>query len=461
MFKPPPEYQLKSAPNSPYVLWFNNIMPNISKYLKQLQLVEFLIGFDISPTGRLILDSGNPAPRLVSPFNSYLEKVNRFLFGGGLVVDLVNAKTEDARQIWLTSQLKRMRLNTLANLAWRRGATTGEVAIVFTQATSENGEASMYFNTDLFDYPEFTPECDQNGNLLAIHVLASRFIDGEEMIFKATYARDGYTFWEPVPVDKASNKEWLASGKFTPHNYRRVPGVVIRNKLEDPKARGLSDFDKAACDIATELILQEVNSCENHWFFGHPFISSDDPDNVLEAIRMRSQVLQAGSKDDGGHPIILNPPTMPESHERLIERLQRNLADHLGVSSTIDQTPNEMSSLTLRLLNAATISVAEDKWANYVVEGLEPLLGTMLVAAGAEGVLAGVWASDPSTHEVKISRAQPYFPTAPAEKQALLSVAEQLVSLGVKREVALAREYFTDLTIEQVGEMLDANFVET
>lgn len=460
MFNSPPEYQFNLAPNSPYVLWFNNIMPCNSKYLKHLQLVEYLIGFDVNPTDRLILDSGNSAPRLVSPLKSYLEKVNRFLFGGGLVLDLLGAKSDDARQIWLTNQVKQMGLNNLANLAWRRGATTGEVAIVFTQATSENGEASMYFNIDLFDYPEFTPERDHNGQLLAINVLASRFINGEEMVFKARYAKDGYTFWEPIPVDKASNKNWLSSGKFTPHNYRRVPGVIIRNKLEDPKSRGLSDFDKPACDMAIELILQEINSCENHWFFGHPFISSDDPDNVLEAIRMRSQVLQAGSKEDGGHPVILNPPTMPESHEMLINRLQRNLAEHLGVSSVIDQTPNEMSSLTLRLLNASTISLAETKWANYVVEGLEPLFGAMLIAAGAEGVLSGVWANDPSTYEVKISRAQPYFPVAPSEKQALLSVAEQLVSLGVKREVALAREYFTDLTIEQVGEMLDANFVE-
>jgi hypothetical protein len=290
-------------------------------------------------------------------------------------------------------------------------------------------------------------------------VLANREVDGEDMIFKAKYTATSYTFWPLVPADKATDVDWQNSGVTTPHPYRVLPGVVIRNKLGDLRARGLSDFDKAATEMATELVLQEVFSAENHWFFAHPFISSDDPDSVLDAIRKRSQVLQAGSVEDSGHPIILQPTAMPESHDRLLDRIQRNLWEHLGISTQTDQAPPDTSSLTLRMLNAATISTAEKRWSSYVTHGLKPLFGNLLLAAAANGVLASVWPSDPETYELTISRATPYFPVAPMEKQSQLAVAETLVGLGIKREVALAREYFTELTVEQVAEMIDENYL--
>ena len=437
----------------------SQIIPSTNKYLSHLKLVEYLLGFDIKPTGKMLLESGNPAPRLTNPLKAYIEKVNRFLFSGGITVDIKDASQDDPRQFWLEQQAKQMNLDQLANLAWERGSVTGEIAIVFTQATKPDGSASMYFNVDLFDYPEFTPKRDENGTLTEINVLAHRDVDGEDYIFKAKYTAESYTVWPLILADKASSADWQNSGVVTPHPYRVLPGVVIRNKLSDLRSRGLSDFDKAAVEMATELVLQEIFSAENHWFFAHPFISSDDPESVLEAIRSRSQVLQAGSVEDAGHPVILQPTAMPESHDRLLERVQRNLWEHLGISTQTDQAPPDTSSLTLRMLNAATISTAEKRWSSYVTHGLRPLLENMLLAAAANGVLAGVWPSNPETYELTISRAAPYFSVAPIEKQSQLAVAETLVSLGVKREVALAREYFTELTIEQVAEMIDENYL--
>jgi hypothetical protein len=199
------------------------------------------------------------------------------------------------------------------------------------------------------------------------------------------------------------------------------------------------------------------DAVENIHLFGSPLLASPDADDTLARIRKRVQVLQKESGETGGQIDVLNFDAIQGTHLEAIELLKSNFNSFMGIKISDSGTRADVSSLTLRILNAATISKAESRWQNYVEDGLKPLFETALRMAAVDGMLAIVNLGKPETYAVTVTRKRPYFVESPLEQMQLLDVAQRLVDLGVDRVYALRETYWPNLTEDQIREKLRIN----
>lgn len=433
------------------------------KELAAIKTVQYLCGDDVAGLGRLYSSKSSNRNRkavLASPFSRYLKRVNQFLFSGGLSLDVMGADAPDPRQDWIEMQTSHMKLDSLLDDIWTQGAITGEIFLAFTQAKNLDGTAQSVFDVRLFDKPEFVPVYSKSGELVSVTVTQLRMVDGEKMVWRSEYDSEKYSVW---PLMKLSSYQMgqMPEPEETPHSYGAVPGVVIQNLGQDFRERGRSSFDAAATDMAIELVNQLCDSASAYHHFGQPIILSPDARETLKRLRQRANVLEKLPEADGGAPSVLQMQPMPSDHKEFVRDLSHRLAAHLGTPEVEEtgRTGREISSLTLKIMHAETIACAEKFWCAYVTDGLKALFEKMLVASAFEGVLANVNPNDPDSFSVAITRKRPYFSVSPAEKQQQLQIVEQLVLLGVRREDALAQEFYTEKSAEQVLEMLEGDII--
>lgn len=420
--------------------------------------IEYLLGFDIPGSGRLYGNlKHNRIPLLGSPFSEHLNEVNRFLFDGGISFDIQGADSDDPRQEWLNMQLEHMGLAAKLKDLWKTGAITGEVFAAFQLSRDPNGSLRSVYNVKFYDRSEYTPVYDDDDNLLEVQVFSLYSHKGADMVFKRTYTSEAYIEWPMMTLQEALKKN-LPEPEIFPHAYGAVPGAIIRNQRDISSNDGIPEFDCGSVDMAIEIALQLCDAASNYHYFGEPKLLSPDPEETLNEIRQRSQVLLKDSEDANGNPEYLGMPPLPPGHPKYIEQLVYNLRKKLG-SPIADSSgvSDGTSSLTLRMLNAATISTAEDRWQTYVNEGLCPLFKNMLIAAAFDGILGNVTPLDPSTHMIKVKRKKPYFPESPTERQTSVNLAESLIMLGIAPEIALSEEVYKTLTPEEVLERLSGD----
>ena len=196
---------------------------------------------------------------------------------------------------------------------------------------------------------------------------------------------------------------------------------------------------------------------ENIHLFGNPMLVSPDPEDTLKRLKARVQVLQKEPNEDGGTVDVLQYNAIEPEHLDLIALLETSFNKLMGIKSGTEVKSADVSSLTLRIMNSATISKAESKWQTYVEDGLEPMFETILKMAAIDGILLIVNINDEESYCIEITRKMPYFVESPSEVSQQLAVAQQLVDLGVDRVEALKSTIWPGLTYGQIEEKLRPN----
>ena len=434
-----------------------HLIPYESAEIQRKKDIEYLLGADLPGSGRLTGNfDKNRLPMLATPFTAHLQEVNRFLFDGGLSIDVIGAEANDPRQDFLDEQIRYMRLSSKLQDIWKTGAITGEIFATYQLAKDSMGEYLSKYKVKFFDRSEYTPVYDDYGNLTEVKVFALYSVDGEEKVLKINYKPGVVERWPLMSVQEALRKNLPAPDVF-PHPYKEVPGVIIRNKESVSCSTGLPEFDAASIDMATEIAIAICDAASNYHYFGDPKILSPDPVGTLKEIRSRAQVMYKDDELAAGKPEYMQMQPVPSDHPQFLEMLTQNLRKHLGSPIPDTKGGAELSSLTLRIMNAATISTAEARWQTYVEDGLRPLFEKLLIASAYDGILGNVTPLDPDTHALNIKRKRPYFPQTPAERQQAINNADSLIMLGVSKEVALSEEVYTELTAEQVQERLEGD----
>lgn len=420
-----------------------------------LQIIEYLSGYDVNLNleYQRLHNKGlgyKRSPLLTTPFRIYLSTVDRFLFSGGITPEVYRSDLEDPRSILVNQVFNENRLNATLSEVWERGSITGEVALVFSQNTL-NGKPITGYKLDYYDKTEFTPE--YNGNVLeGLKVLTLREFEGKTYWHKFNLYPDRFETFPLVEYGTEHRVNWDKIKETKANLWGILPSVVIQNK-PNAKGRGLSDFDKASVDMAIELAIANLDNAEQHHFFSNPLFLSNDPKETLKSLKQRVQVLFS---DEESPITLLQPSAIPDSSFTFKDKLKDALFEHLGISGSADNVPSDTSSITLRLLHSKSIATAENKWDNYVTNGLAPLFGKILIASAIDGQVLGVSKGDPDSYRVNFRRNRSYFPYSPLEKQQASIVAEALINLGVKPEIAL-KEVYPDMKTEELLEILQGS----
>lgn len=414
---------------------------------KLTDLIWYLAGETSKSNHAIIWDTQRACclPVVASPISNYLHEVGRFLFDGGLNVDVEYVDSQDARQTFVEDLITKNSLQSSLESIWETGAITGELLVVL-RLSGDN------YSFEWFDKTEFTPGLNE------ITVETLRDIDGKTYVYKLDITPSAYIEYPLVEKQYAYLYDWAANQEVVPHAYQEIPAIVIKNAVTLGSNRGESEFNFGACRLAASVIMATFDSLENVHFFGSPMLASPDPEDTLKRLKKRIQVLQKESNEDGGTVDVLNYQAISEEHLKLIDKLENNMNRHMGIRVGGEAKASaDVSSLALRILNSSTISKAEGKWQNYVEDGLVLVFELALRMSAADGMLLMVNPSVPESYKVAVTRKMPYFVESPMEKSQLLSVAQQMVDLGVDRIEALKATVWPHLSIGQIEEKLRIN----
>lgn len=456
-------YQAKPIGN--YLFWFNNLYPMANQMSRKIKEAEYLLGYDMAGFAQFENGYGERLPLLSSPFSRHLRQVNRFLFSGGLNATAVNHDSDDPANIFLDEQYDKIKLDALLEGILERGMVTGEILLTFQQQLDPvTGEIEPYYDVKIYDALEFshgvTDIAGEPEECYTISYIVEH--DDRDHLFKKIITRSLFIQFPLIPLEQAESFEWsLAQAQVVAHDYGFLPATVLKNKLMPGTVQGIPEFNRAAIEIATEIAKLDVDMASNHHYFGSPLIASPDPKQMNKDLKARRQVVEKLPNEDGGSPEILNFQPVPETALKQQDRLERSLAQMLGTDDFGSaDVKSDLSSLTLRLLNGNSISLAEEKALLYI-GGLQVLFGKLLRAAAIDGVIADVSAADPASYKVLITRKKPYFEETPAERSQNIGNAAALVELGIRREVALQKYVFSDLTEQEVLELMEADQPKT
>lgn len=418
-----------------------------------IELTDYLLGETTTSShpSTWNYDKRDCFPVLASPLADYLHEINRFLFSGGISVDVVAAQERDPRQVLINRTLDHNNLQANLESLWVRGAVTGEVLCVIRL------DATGDYTFDWYEAHEFTPVY-KSRKLSWLTIETTRYVQGKPLVFRLDVTPEAYIEYPLVPPNRARDFDWAANATTIPHGYREVPATIIKNSSRLSKLRGKPEFNHAACKMAATILMLTHDSVENMHFFGTPIFTSPDPKDTLKRLKARVQVLQKEANEDGGSVDLLTPNAITPQHLDLIERLEQNFKRHLGIKSGHQDNTHDVSSLSLRILNSATISKAESKWLSYVDNGLRVALQLVLKMAAVDGILSIVNPNTPETYQLAIHRLTPYFSETPQEQLQQLELAARLVDLGVDRSQALKETYWPQLSLDQISALLRPNF---
>lgn len=407
-----------------------------SKEKHNLLITEFLLGYHgYKPSEWREATRSPDARRLASPLKSHLLAVDRFLFSGGINVDVFEAKPEDPRQQLLDRVTRGNYVNSYLYQMWERGAATGGLLLCFSLE-----ESDRLYRVDWYDANEF--EATEDG--YKIEYLAP------DDYYQRWKLLPGLTVkYEPV---KDTSRPWEPVEEF-PNPYPFLPCVEVYNERPTGGYSGLPEFDGIALELGLEILIQTLDAASSYHYFGHPLIVSPDPEETLDALARRVQVLQGSLDPDRQRIEVLKMDAVPSDHSNYLEALKRNLHQHLGSSYVPPNSTPETSSLALKVINEASISTAERKWENYVNQGLEVFLGRILLAASFDGLYSAAFPSEPQSFQVEISRKKPFFSLSPQDKLSQLAVTQQLIGLGIDPLHAF-QEFYGNLSIEEIQELM-------
>ncbi len=397
-------------------------------------------------------DKKKNLPPLVSPVSRYIHEINRFLFDGGLKIDVPSDKDERLKTTYLEDVVDRNELQSNLYSIWETCVIEGELLVTLRLS----GELYKF---DFFNKREFNYTYDNQGNLDKVNIQKLVYKEDEDTyyVFKFDINKNEYINYPLVEYKEAEEYNWEQNKTVVPHEYKLVPAKVIKNRVKVSEDRGISDFNHATMKQAVSEILAVYDALENVHLFGNPLIISPDPDDTLDKLKKRIQVLTSMPEADAGKLDTLNFSAISREHLDFIDQLKDNFNESMGIKSDNAEIGKDVSSLTLRIQNSSTISKAESKWQNYVDNGLEPLLEKVLLMANTDGILSNVDPLDPETYNVNLNRNKPYFPISPSEKVQQLNVATQLVELGVDRSEALKETIWSDLSLEEIESKLSGN----
>lgn len=381
-------------------------------------------------------------PVVTSPMANYLNAVNRFLFSGGIQVDVFSAEADDARQKFLDEVMRDNHVLAILDSLWEVGAITGEVLADIELL--ENGK----YNFEWYDATQFTYS-------KGAYDIKFRVMDGEvESFFRKRIWRDRIDTWPLVPVKVERAYDWELQKETLPHSYGFHPCQLIKNSIQIGKKRGCGEFNFGACRMAVAELMTMFDGLENVHLFGNPIIASADPAKMLSAIKKRLQVVEKSIPEDGGAPEVLTFQAISEQHLSLIDKAHSNFMEFMGIQTRDNEVRGDLSSIALKILNSSTISIAEKKWANFVDDGLKPMLEKVLVMAAVDGQLGQVDANNYDTYRLTVHRQKPYFPESPQERIQLATLAQSLVDLGIDRTRALRETIFPGYSLAQIEEMI-------
>lgn len=369
--------------------------------------------------------------RLAAPLSHYLGEIERFSLDRVPQFDIKDQDSESPPQLLLSQVLKVNRVNDLLYQSLERGTLTGRVYLFLRP------DPIKYYKIYLFDEGEvikFPEESGINGYMVQVETSEG-------------FERWGFTDTHYLEFlgSKKEDSEWVL-GKEVPHNYQVVPGVEITHGICDHSGTPKPGFDWLALELAIEIMAQMLTSSSNHTYFGSPFVVSSFPDKTREEIGLKSKVLTGSQDTTTQDTEILQAPAIPDSHESLLDRLTRSFCDHLRISWVPNVPPGDTSSLTLRLLYSKSINTAQALGETYLEGGWLNLVTLLMTMAAKDNLI-------PPGLEVMVSYEQEIFPPTVTEKSQLLGLAEQLITMGIKPEVAL-REYFSTLSEDQIQELM-------
>jgi hypothetical protein len=416
---------------------------------KLIDLLWYMVGEQHKTNHAMCWDfqKSAPVPVVASPISQYLNEVNRFLFSGGLQVDLTFALENDPRQDYLDKVIQANKFQSILESVWVTGAITGELLVHI------RSQDSLY-KFDWYDLTEF----EYNKDLGCICIETLRTIKDKEYVFKLDLYSDRLVEYKLIESRFVTvNFDWSKFATEVPHSYGFIPAMVIKNCNSINSSRGTGEFNFAAAKVNAAIMMATFDGLENVHFFGSPVLASPDPDDTLSRIQKRVQVYQKEANEDGGSIDVLDFKPIKGEHLQLIEKLESNFNNLMGIKVNSEVKSSDMSSLALRILNASTISKAETKWETYVEDGFKPLFERVLLMAKMDGILPQVSLDNTDSYDLTITRKKPYFDSSPLERLQQLQVATAMVDLGVDRTVALKETIWAQYSIQQIEEKLRLN----
>jgi hypothetical protein len=392
---------------------------------------EWILGYDReAPSDWRFKNWQGSKRRLDSPISMYIGELERFTLDRQVSFDLKETQEDNPHQFLIDFASRENKLQDLMYMALERGILTGAVYLF------ARPDPKRYYRIYLFDESEVAPHPDLQGYMVQVETP-----DGFE--------RWGFTdseYIEYMSSDKPGTA-WVELNR-TPHPYNRIPGVCIKNAIRDHSESPVASIDWLAIELASEIMGQTLNASANYTYFGAPWFSSSNPELTYEELLSRKQVL-SGSQDAGLQETgILSAPAMPNTHADFLDRLVRNFCTHLRISWVPDTPPGDTSSLTLRLLYSKSINTAQSVGETYLNNGFLELMNLILGMSIIDKVTPSL-----ADWELEVNYRHEVFPLTVAEKAQILGVVEQMISLGVRTEVALG-EFYPGLTEDQIRDKL-------
>lgn len=412
---------------------------------ERVSTARFLLGHsDTPPNGWRFQNWLKSRRRLCSPLGFWLTEVNRYTLARRPIFDLPNTPADSPTQLFLNGLVHENNLIGLLKASITYGAVTGSA--LWAWFPSPTGYQIRLYEAGEYSLHPANPDTGLPGLAAAIQQPTpegfERWILDSRGYSRYRSTRNASSQWELLET--------------LPHSYGEAPVLEVGGEREGHGNRRRPIFDWLALEIATEIMGQMLSSAANHTYFGGPFLVSPDPEQTRLELLERSQVLSGKLDTEQQATAALQLPAMPGSHETLVEQLWKGFCDHTGISWVPEAVGGDVSSLTIRLLNAKTLATASEVGDIYV-QGVAVLLGRLLLAAAIDGRVVGVSVANPETHTVTYHYAVDALPLTPQDKAALLGVVEQLQGVGVSPEFAL-QEYYTNLNADEIRSIMVGDF---
>lgn len=415
---------------------------------KQIALAQYLYGGGESTRLSHMWDArrGVYLPVMSSPLSEYVNDVNRFLFSGGVSINLEGLPKEHySHELVETVSNKYIQPNLFP--IWETLALTGEILVVIREKEGK-------FNFEFFDAREYSLVIVDK-KITSVNVKTIVKLEGKRYIYKFEISAFNFVEYPLVLEEKETSFDWASSATYENHGFNMLPAKVIGINKTLTNSRGNPEFNWASLKLAKSIVTMEYGLDENIYFFGNPLIDSPDPDKTTQDLNDKKQVLQKMPPDEGGGHQLLQPVPLTEAELNYLKIKKESFKRFMGITNTQETKFADPSGVALRIMNDGLISRAQEKWTEIVSYGLEDLLDLVLYLAESKGIISlGSLSNKPI---VRMFRAEPYFIKTEAEKLQSLDVAERLIELGITREQALQETYYTNRTLEEIRLMLRPN----
>lgn len=413
----------------------------------QIKLISYLYGETEKTNSIEMWDSRRKRylPVQSSVFKEYVYDVNRFLFSGGISIQLNELPDEHPGHVFVEKIANKYIHPNLFSF-WETLATKGECIAVI------RGDRDL--TLEFFDRREYEVSLT-NGKVTEARIKTLVEIDGKIYVYKFNVDSTFYTEYPLVLEEKESNYDWEKNKTQTPHNYNRCPVQLIGINKTLTSKRGCPEFNWTSINIAASIAKIEYGLDENVYFFGHPLIDSPDPDRTVEDLDNKRQVLQKLPPDEGGEHKLLQPQSLTNEELEWVKIKKESFKRAMGITNTQETRMNDPSGSALRIMADGLISKAQAKWEEIVTYGLEDLIDLCLHI----GHDLGLYGLGPLFNKsiCHIVRSEPYFAKTDQEKIQSLEVVSRLVELGLDRARALQDQFYQDKTLEEIEELLRHN----